>query len=99
MSHLSALIQRVRNIENNGRDEKTLREKLLNVAEYLTYSYDYDQKEASEATELLWKYEMQALICNPTAITSFLTTLYTPKTNAETNPTMTKPTTYRCVVS
>jgi len=77
MSHLSTLIQRVRRIENNGRDEQTLREKLLNIAEYMTYSHDYDQRESNEATELLWKYEMQALICNPTAITNFIGTLYT----------------------
>jgi len=76
MSHLSTLIQRVRRIENNGRDERALQERLLNIAEYLTYSHDYSEDESQEARKMLTMYEMDALVANPGAIGNFLNVLY-----------------------
>jgi hypothetical protein len=90
MSHLSTLIGRVRMCEFAGCPEseecgagafieQALREKLLNLAEYMTYSYDYDQRESLEATELLWKHGMEGLICNPTGITEYLQKINEPR--------------------
>lgn len=76
MSHLSTLIQRVRGIENNGRDERALQERLLNIAEYLTYSHDYSEDESQEAKKMLETYEMDSLVANPSAIGNFLNMLY-----------------------
>jgi len=76
MSHLSTLIERVRRIENNGRNERSLQERLLNIAEYLTYSHDYSVDESREARKMLVMYEMDALVANPGAIGDFLSVLY-----------------------
>jgi hypothetical protein len=82
MSHLSTLIERVRRIENNGRDERSLHERLLNIAEYLTYSHDYSMDESREAKKMLGRYEMDALVANPGAIGNFLNVLYPSRTKA-----------------
>jgi hypothetical protein len=82
MSHLSTLIERVRRIENNGRDERSLREKALNIAEFLTYSHDFSEEEAAEAREILRRYEMDALVGNRDAIGSFLNVLYPSRAKA-----------------
>ena len=83
MSHLSTLITRVKRCEFAGCAEQedcgagefleeALREQLVNLAEYLTYSHDYNPREVAEAVELLFRHEMQGLICNPEAITNHL---------------------------
>jgi len=82
MSHLSTLIERVRRIENNGRDEYSLKERLLNIAEYLTYSHDYSVDESREAKKMLIRYEMDALVANPGAIGDFLNVLYPERMKA-----------------
>jgi len=82
MSHLSTLIQRVRRIENNGKDERALQERLLNIAEYLTYSHDYSEEESQEAKKMLTMYEMDALVANPSAIGDFLNILYPSRAKA-----------------
>ena len=76
MSHLATLIQRVRNIENDGRNEHDLKEKLLNLAEYITYSNDYDSDEIKEAHDILYEYGMEQLLFNTTAITNFVAQLH-----------------------
>jgi hypothetical protein len=87
VSHLTTLIQRVKKCEFAGCGEEdgcgageyiqqALKEKLLNLAEYMTYSHDFDQRESLEATELLWAHGMEGLICNPEAITGFLDRMY-----------------------
>jgi hypothetical protein len=71
MSHLSTLIERVKGIENDGCDEIDLMEKLINLAEYLTFSFDFTEWEAKEAIGILEKYNMDGLIGNTDGISGF----------------------------
>ena len=102
LSHLSTLIERVRKCERAGcaeQDdcgageflEQTLHEKIINVAEYMTYSHDYTQDEASEAVELLCKYGMGDMVCNPTAISSYIKAFYAQQTTPATMPMVVRP--------
>ena len=103
MSHLSTLIGRVRRCEFAGCSEATecgagefleqaLREKLINIAEFMTYSHDYTQNEASEAVELLCKHGMGDMVCNPAAISNYITAFYAQKTTETVSlPTAVKP--------
>ena len=99
MSHLSTLIERVNKCERAGCTEQddcgagefleqAVREKLLNIAEYMTYSHDYDQREASEAVELLCKYGMGDMVCNPAAISSYIKAFYAQGTTPAEPATM-----------
>ena len=83
MSHLSTLIERVKKCQLAGCAEQedcgageileeALWDRLVNLAEYLTYSHDYDKNEVAEAVGILIKHGMQGLICNPERITGFL---------------------------
>ena len=102
MSHLTTLIQRVRKCEFAGCPESTecgagefieqaLKEKLLNLAEYITYSHDYDQRESLEATELLWAHGMEGLICNPEGISEYLGGMSSSKAKPEASSACAKP--------
>ena len=83
MSHLSTLITRVKRCEFAGCPEaqdcgageylvQALREKLINIVEYMTYSHDYDRGEATEAVALLRRHGMAELVGNPGAISGVL---------------------------
>jgi hypothetical protein len=87
MSHLSTLILRVKRCEFSGCPEsvecgagefiaQAIQEKLLNIAEYMTYSNDYDPKEATEARNILYEHRMEHLLFNTTAISNYLTQLH-----------------------
>jgi len=82
MSHLSTLIERVRRIENDGKDERYLQDKVLNIAEYMTWSHDYSEQEAQEARGILQKYEMDSLVGNSDEIENYLNLLY-PRRNGK----------------
>jgi hypothetical protein len=87
MSHLSTLITRVKRCEFAGCPEaqdcgagefieQSIKERLLNIVEYLTYSCDYSMQEAKEAREILERYDMNTLIGNPKGIISFIDAIY-----------------------
>ena len=87
MSHLSTLITRVKKCEFAGCPEaeecgagefikQTIKERLLNIVEYLTYSCDYSVAELQEARNILQRYEMCALVGNPKGIIGFINEIF-----------------------
>jgi hypothetical protein len=52
----------------------------------MTYSHDYTQNEVSEAVELLCKHGMGDMVCNPAAISNYITAFYAQRTTTETMP-------------
>jgi hypothetical protein len=94
MSDLTVLIERAKRCKHAGCSEQDdcgageflemcFAERLVNIAEYLTYSHDYTPEESTDAIVYLWEHGMNKLIGEPKAITEFLNKLYSPRIRHE----------------
>jgi len=83
MSHVTTLINRVKNLEKRKklRSEEYLN-RIVNIVEYITFHTDCTEDEKVEALKILEKYKLSYMIDNKEAIDQIYSNILTGKDGA-----------------